>query len=395
MKSKRKVYYNEFDSRAAEWILYLMREGNIPQGDVDKRSIIDVKASDLEGYTQCHFFAGIAGWPRALDLANWPKDREIWSASLPCQPFSGMGLQKAEADERHLFPVFLNLVAQRKPATIIGEQVASPLGRAWLVGIRADLENLRYAFGAADLCAASVGQKDHSTIKYSQEIFREMARNAERSGDQQQASEFRDFADYLDGVIVGTPHIRQRLWWVASSERPDCRMDDSAFGRNRTFHRQCEQSTGSQESPRRSVLSGDSRVGVAIGERLEGLAGDGNVRDKSRWLDEDATGSASETSNACGLPDPASIELQEFPPAGNERADRNDESIFRSENFWGECNFIPCLDGKVRRIEPESSPLVDGIPHRVGLLRGYGNAIVAPLAAEFIKAYLETESELE
>ncbi|MBE0455851.1 MAG: DNA cytosine methyltransferase, partial [Roseovarius sp.] len=32
----------------------------------------------------------------------------------------------------------------------------------------------------------------------------------------------------------------------------------------------------------------------------------------------------------------------------------------------------------------------DGIPGRMGLLRGYGNAIVPPLAAEFVMAFKES-----
>jgi hypothetical protein len=35
------------------------------------------------------------------------------------------------------------------------------------------------------------------------------------------------------------------------------------------------------------------------------------------------------------------------------------------------------------------SPLAHGIPDRVGKLRGYGNAIVPAVAAEFIKAFME------
>ena len=45
---------------------------------------------------------------------------------------------------------------------------------------------------------------------------------------------------------------------------------------------------------------------------------------------------------------------------------------------------------KARLIAPGLSPLAHGLPGRVGLLRGYGNAIVPKLAAEFIRAYLET-----
>ncbi len=34
-------------------------------------------------------------------------------------------------------------------------------------------------------------------------------------------------------------------------------------------------------------------------------------------------------------------------------------------------------------------PLCGKVPGRVELLKGYGNAIVPPLAAEFVKAYME------
>src|SRR5690606_26307546 len=60
-------------------------------------------------------------------------------------------------------------IAQCRPPVIFGEQVASSDGRRWLAGVRADLEAMGYAVGAADLCAAG----------------------------------------------VGAPHIRQRLWFVA------------------------------------------------------------------------------------------------------------------------------------------------------------------------------------
>jgi DNA (cytosine-5)-methyltransferase 1 len=33
--------------------------------------------------------------------------------------------------------------------------------------------------------------------------------------------------------------------------------------------------------------------------------------------------------------------------------------------------------------------LVDGVPGRMGLLRGYGNAIVPPVAAAFVTAFME------
>jgi len=151
-----KVYYNEWDSYAAAWLRNLIKAGLIPAGDVDERSIVDVRADDLAGYDQCHFFAGIAGWPFAIKLAGWPDDQEVWTGSCPCQPFSCAGQRKGHVDERHLWPAFHRLIAERQPATVFGEQVSGKDGLEWLSAVRADLEGIGYAVGAADLCAASV-----------------------------------------------------------------------------------------------------------------------------------------------------------------------------------------------------------------------------------------------
>jgi DNA (cytosine-5)-methyltransferase 1 len=164
-------YYNENDPYTSNWLKKLIANKIIPDGDVDTRSIKDVCASDVLGYTQCHFFAGIAGWSYALQLAKWPINKPVWTGSCPCQPFSVQGDQKGFKDDRHLWPEFFRLIKECNPATIFGEQVASPLGKQWLAHVRADLEKVGYAVGAADLCAAS----------------------------------------------LGAPHIRQRLYWVGHS----------------------------------------------------------------------------------------------------------------------------------------------------------------------------------
>lgn len=169
-----RAYYNEIDPFAAQWLRNLIAAGHIAPGDVDERSIVDVKPTDLAGYAQCHFFAGIGGWSYALRLAVWPDDRSCWTGSCPCQPLSSAGQHKGHADERHLWPAFYSLIAERQPAIVFGEQVANADGREWLSGLRADLEALGYACGAADLCAAG----------------------------------------------VGAPHIRQRLFWVADTQGP-------------------------------------------------------------------------------------------------------------------------------------------------------------------------------
>src|SRR3972149_3445728 len=125
MNGHARAYYNENDAYAAQWLRNLIAAGHIAPGDVDERSIIDVQADDLRGYTQAHFFAGIGGWSIALRLAGWDDDRRVWTGSCPCQPLSSAGQRKGHADERHLWPSFQRVIAECRPATVFGEKVAS------------------------------------------------------------------------------------------------------------------------------------------------------------------------------------------------------------------------------------------------------------------------------
>ena len=167
----RGSYYNEIDPFAAEMLRNLIAAGHIAPGDVDERSIEDVRPDDLRGYAQCHFFAGVGVWSYALRRAGWPDARPVWTGSCPCQPFSTAGKGAGFADERHLWPHFHWLIEQCRPPIVLGEQVASKDGLAWLDLVSADLEGSGYTSGAVDTCAAG----------------------------------------------FGAPHIRQRLYWVAYS----------------------------------------------------------------------------------------------------------------------------------------------------------------------------------
>lgn len=219
------TYYNENDPKAAAWLRELVKQGLIADGVVDARAIQQVRADDLVGFDQCHFFAGIGGWSYALRLASWPDARAVWTGSCPCQPFSTAGRHGETADARHLWPEFRRLIAEGRPPVIFGEQVASAAGRNWFTGVRSDLETLAYDTGCADLCAAS----------------------------------------------VGAPHIRQRLYWVADANLSSKHQWTS--GRQQSI---CNESNrratrmGNAAQPRQQEQWGEYSPS---GERCSGLSG--------------------------------------------------------------------------------------------------------------------------
>lgn len=157
------AYYSEFDPYAAQWLRNLITAGHIAPGDVDERSIEDVRPDDLRGYTQCHFFAGLGIWSFALRMAGWEDSRPVWTGSCPCQPWSVAsvaGHAKGFDDHRHLWPTWDGLITECRPRRIFGEQVASAAGLKWLDAVFDDLESKDYACGAAVLTAAGSGA-DH------------------------------------------------------------------------------------------------------------------------------------------------------------------------------------------------------------------------------------------
>jgi DNA (cytosine-5)-methyltransferase 1 len=273
------AYYNEIDPYCAVWLQALMAENLIPRGAVDTRPIQEVPPEDLDGFKQVHFFAGIGGWACAAQLAGWPEDRELWTGSCPCQPFSSAGRQLGFDDPRHLWPDFFRLIRARRPAVVLGEQTAAALGYAWLDRVGADLDSEDYAWRACDIPAAS----------------------------------------------VNAPHIRNRLYWLAHCTEPGL-----SNGRGAPLGKP----TGAVAEPERlrGVLDGLQSIGVRSGRDTAAGA-------SCFWNDYILAG-----------PDPK---------------------------------------GKYRRVKSGVRLLAHGIPGRVGLLRGYGNAIVPQQAAEVIRAWMD------
>lgn len=339
------AYYNENDPYAAQWLRNLIGAGHIAPGNVDERSIADVQPDDLRGYTQCHFFAGIGGWSYALRLALWPDDGPVWTGSCPCQPFSQAGRRKGIEDERHLWPVWRELIAECGPSVVFGEQVASRDGRDWLASVRAEMEALGYAVGAADLCAAG----------------------------------------------VGAPHIRQRLWFVAHAD------DAGSQGRVGVPERadQCTAGSGSV-AVGLADTNGQRRNGVdtllraeATG-RLEAELRQAARRSEENWLaNAGCVGREMAVQQRCNGREAAGERAADV--NGSRSASGHWPST--SDGFWRDADWLSCRDGKWRCAEPRTFPLAHGAPSRVGRLRAYGNAIVPQVAAQFIQATMNTEGQ--
>ena len=340
------AYYNEIDPYAAEWLRNLIKAGLISHGEVDTRSIVDVFPDDLKGFTQCHFFAGIGGWSHALRLAGWPDDRPVWTGSCPCQPFSVAGKGAGTDDPRHLWPHFHRLIRACRPPVVMGEQVAGAAGYGWLDGVRADLEREGYASRGADLPA----------------------------------------------LAVNAPHIRQRLYWVALNV-----ADASFIKRN---GRECGDDLGERRGVQGQTRASDSHMadapdnGPSFGPHPDaGRPKDERRRDAD--LRGEHLGSGSSVRNMAdaqsggrgqGIADAGGVREGDSSQGPTGRSPQHDSASFWDDHVW-----LTGSDGKARRSKPGLPLLAYGVSNRVGRLRAYGNAIVPPLAAEVIRAFMECE----
>ncbi|WP_431641235.1 DNA cytosine methyltransferase [Enterobacter hormaechei] len=159
---------------------------------------------------------------------------------------------------------------------------------------------------------------------------------------------------------IGAPHIRERAYWVAESIGEQCQklLSGLAKGNGSEGGRTTAKPTGFCRT--NSLAYSNNRVGDE-GETLR--------------PGRDAV------LNGCINGRPLEV-----------------------NGFWRDADWLFCRDEKWRPVEPGTFPLVDGAAarlgrvepgvarvassNRVGRLKGYGNAINAQAAAEFVRAYM-------
>jgi DNA (cytosine-5)-methyltransferase 1 len=375
-------YLNEFHKPTAAWLRELSRAGCIDEAVVDDRSILDVKASDLIWFNQCHFFAGIAGWCEALRLVGWPADIQIWTGSPPCQPFSRSGKKKAKADPRHLAPQWLDLITEGKPKFIAGEQVADAIACGWVDDLCLHLEEQGYAVGYVVLPACSVGAPHERKRLFFCGVH-ESVPAADRERLAVAAQRYYGTAGSLavpdsdtdqrtlarsNGKARRTP--RKNRAYQPGTGQP-CGASDAVSG----VVADSVSTRRERRVPRRARSEREDQHGCAGRDRAAGSmdngVGVGRAQGRDAYAEHDrvVTGAAGAVDGEA-----AGANRLTFPdPLANE---------------WSGADWLLCKDGRFRAVAPGTFPLADGVPHRVGRLRGYGNAIVPRVGAEFLAAFM-------
>ncbi len=392
------AYYNEIDPYAAEWLRRLIDAGHIAPGVVDQRDIRDVRPADLDGFTQCHFFAGVGIWSYALRLAGVSDNQPLWTASCPCQPFSAAGAGAGIDDERHLWPVIQWLAEQCRPEAILGEQVASKDGLNWFDIVSADMEAADYAIGAVNTCACGFGAPHirqrlyfaaHDNRRFGHNGGPEWLADAPGIGSHGRG-------DSQPGNEPGSQQRSERLCDVDRLGNAD--GAGSLPSAHTGVHRG-EESRGSRdgEPERPSPAIG---VGNAQREGPQGHAGDGDHRDQpgrdnaGQERSAAAAGASERLADSHGQHGRPEREQR----SGEQRQQPQDGRIGDRHTGpgpvngpWADADWLHCRDGKWRPVRSGSFPLVTGAASRMGRLRAYGNGLCAEQAAGFIRAYMERD----
>ena len=134
-------------------------------------------------------------WPQAesftdiikTDFKKYANKIDILTGGFPCQPYSSAGKRLGKADERHLWPEMLRAIRELEPTYIVGENVRGLLN--WNGGmvfdeVCAELENIGYQIAPC----------------------------------------------LIPACAVGAPHRRERIWFVAYSDKRTARPSGESRG---------------------------------------------------------------------------------------------------------------------------------------------------------------------
>jgi DNA (cytosine-5)-methyltransferase 1 len=178
--------------------------------------------------------------------------------------------------------------------------------------------------------------------------------------------------DYAVGAIpieaasAGADHLRDRFWFVGDRCSQGLPIGSIA---------EIERGNVREEGPASPAPSDRGQaVADATGERLSRPLARGS----------DAGLALAELDRSCDVAD-GKILTDQWQRL-REEPQRHDYANAERSDGGGELSWVIGADGKARRVKSGVRLLAHGVPNRVGLLRGFGNAIDPRPAAAFIKA---------
>jgi DNA (cytosine-5)-methyltransferase 1 len=110
------------------------------------------------------------------DFTKYANRIDIITGGFPCQPYSSAGKRKGKEDDRHLWPEMLRAIREVKPTWVVGENVLGLVN--WNGGL----------------------------------VFNEVQADLENEG-------YEILPYILPACAVGAPHRRERVWFVAYSDK--------------------------------------------------------------------------------------------------------------------------------------------------------------------------------
>lgn len=255
---------------------------------------------------------------------------DLVCGGFPCQPFSQAGKQRAQADDRHLWPAMREVIALSRPAWVIGENVTGIIALA-LDDVLADLEGLGYAARALVIPACAVDARHRRNRVWI------IARDTHRQSEP-----------------VGAEHeeVAELCGHAANPDSDELRVE-SGRGRGTRGKSSIQPIGDGSEGP---ITDSD-------GTGLEGRDSPVLPERGAQWL---AGPRGASTADSAGLQRPTIV--------GNE-SNRTDDST--------RCTWQP--ESGVGRV-------ADGIPRRVDRLRTLGNAVVPQVVYELGRAIMSASN---
>ena len=113
---------------------------------------------------------------KKTDFTKYANKIDIITGGFPCQPYSNAGKRKGKADERHLWPEMLRAIREVQPSYVVGENVRGIV--TWNGGL----------------------------------VFDEVQADLEAEG-------YEILPFLLPACAINAPHRRDRIWFVAYSNR--------------------------------------------------------------------------------------------------------------------------------------------------------------------------------